>query len=90
MMVTFFVALRIWKYVSVSSTVAVATGFILGIISGITGSMLTFGGIITLAPSVWSIALCYGLLLCLVTYRHKKNFSNIKKGVEPKVKIFDK
>lgn len=90
MMICFFIALRIWKYVSVSSTVAVATGVLLGIISGFTGSMMTFGGLVDLGGGNWSIALFYSLLLCLVAFRHKKNFNNIKNGVEPKVKLFDK
>ena len=87
MMITFFIALRIWKYVSVSSTTAVATGLLLGIIFALVGQMPTISGMI---DTGWNIAFYYGLLLCLVAFRHKKNFMNIKHGIEPKVKLFDK
>lgn len=90
MMIVFFIVLRIWKYVSVSSTTAVATGLTLGIVAGITGSMLTLNGVIELGTDSWAIAFYYALLLCLVAFRHQSNFRNIKNGVEPKVKIFDK
>ena len=90
MMIAFFVSLRIWKYVSVSSTTAVAVGFILGLLAWMNVSMISFEGMIEVVPHAYSVAFYLGLLLILVTYRHKKNFQNIKNGVEPKVKVFDK
>ncbi len=90
MMISFFIALRTWKYVSVSSSIGVATGFVVGIIFAIIGSMPTMRGVIDLGDARWSIAIYYGILLCIVLFRHKKNFNNIKKGIEPKVKVFDK
>ncbi|AIO19015.1 Glycerol-3-phosphate acyltransferase [Candidatus Izimaplasma bacterium HR1] len=90
MMFAFLISLRIFKYVSASSTIAVATGFILGIFAWISGSMISFVGMVSLEPNTYSVALYLGLLLLLVAFRHKKNFQNIKNGVEPKVKLFDK
>lgn len=77
MMVMFFVALRIWKYVSLSSTTAVFTGVLIGAVIGITSGD-------------WNMTFYLGILFLLVVYRHKKNFRNIAKGIEPKVKLFDK
>ena len=77
MMVVFFIVLRIWKYVSVSSSSAALTGAIIGLVVGFTSG-------------VWDIALFYGILLLLILYRHKGNFQNIKNNVEPKVTVFDK
>lgn len=90
MMLAFFISLRIWKYVSVSSTTAVATGFILALIVGFTDKMVTITGIIQLGEDKWQVAIFLGLLMLLVAYRHKSNFNNIRNGVEPKVKLFDK
>lgn len=72
MMVIFLIVLKIWKYVSVASTVAVLGSVIIGIILGVTGNG-------------WDMVIYTGLLLLLVTYRHKKNFNNIRNGIEPKV-----
>ena len=77
MMIVFFTALRIWKYVSVSSTLGVLTGLVIGLVVGFLGHG-------------WDMALYLGLLFILVLFRHRTNFINIKNGVEPKVKLFDK
>jgi len=77
MMIVFFTVLRIWKYVSLSSASAVFAGFIIGIVVGITSGD-------------WNMAFYMSLLLLLVSFRHKKNFKNIKNGKEPKVKLFNK
>jgi len=77
MMIIFFTVLRIWKYVSVSSTVSVFAGLIIGTVVGITSND-------------WNMAFYLLLLFILVAFRHKKNFRNIKNGIEPKVKLFDK
>jgi glycerol-3-phosphate acyltransferase PlsY len=77
MMIVFFTVLRIWKYVSVSSTTAVFVGMIIGLIVGFMGDG-------------WEMAFYLGLLFLLVLFRHKGNFKNIREGVEPKVKVFDK
>ena len=77
MMVSFFLVLRLWKYVSVSSTTAVLVGVIIGIVVGFTSQD-------------WNMALYMAILLGLVVFRHRTNFKNIKNGVEPKVKLFDK
>ena len=90
MMISFFIVLRIWKYVSVSSTTAVAVGVLLGILVGITGKMYTVRGLVTFETAKWNIAIYLFLLLLLVSFRHKKNFHNIRNGIEPKVKLFDK
>jgi len=41
--------------------------------------------IIGLVTKDFEMAIFTGILLVLVTYRHKKNFNNIKNNVEPKV-----
>jgi glycerol-3-phosphate acyltransferase PlsY len=77
MMIVFSIVLRIWKYVSVSSASSVFAVFIIGLVIGFT-------------TSDWNMPIYMSLLLLLVIFRHKKNFSNIKNGIEPKVKLFDK
>lgn len=42
--------------------------------------------IIGLVTKDFEMAMWTAILLALVTFRHKKNFNNIKKGIEPKVK----
>ena len=72
MMIVFSIVLRIWKYVSVSSASSVFAVFIIGLVIGFT-------------TSDWNMPIYMSLLLLLVIFRHKKNFSNIKNGIEPKV-----
>ncbi len=77
-LVVFFITLRIWKFVSVSSCSAVFSSIMLAIfIQGM------YKGDWTMLPYVI-------LLFLLVFYRHQSNFKKIKLGTESKVKIFDK
>lgn len=77
MMIVFLIVLRIWKYVSLASTVTVFTGFVIGVFVGI-------------KSNDWNMAIYISSLTLLVIFRHKNNFIKIKNGVESKVKIFDK
>ncbi len=86
MMTIFMIVLKIWKYVSVASTSAVATGVGIGLLVGLTGHNLTITGIHEVTEDIWGMAMFMTLLLLLVAYRHKKNFNNITQGIEPKVK----
>ena len=72
MFIVFMVVLKIWKYVSVSSTASVLTAVIIGLVLGLT-------------TSEWSMMFYMIPLFLLVVWRHKKNFKNISEGVEPKV-----
>ena len=72
MALAFFIILKTWKFVSVASTGAVFTLVVIGAINGIVGNG-------------WEITFFGFLLLLLVSFRHKKNFKNIKDGNEPKV-----
>lgn len=72
MFTTFMLILKIWKYVSIASTGSVVTLVIIGSVVGFTGNG-------------WDMTIYALILLLLVAYRHKKNFNNIKNGVEPKV-----
>jgi glycerol-3-phosphate acyltransferase PlsY len=72
MFTVFMVVLKLWKYVSVSSTASVATAVLIGVVVGF-------------LDSEWSMAIYLVPLFLLVAWRHRSNFKNIKQGIEPKV-----
>lgn len=72
MFTVFMVVLKIWKYVSVSSTASVAVAVLIGVVVGVTNNE-------------WSMAIYMVPLFLLVAWRHRSNFQNIKQGIEPKV-----
>ncbi len=72
MMIMFYISLKLWRYVSLSSSTAVFTSVIIGVIVGVRG-----GG--------WDMLLYTSLLLLLVLFRHRSNFQRIKNGTEAKV-----
>lgn len=78
MMTVFFITLRIWKYVSVSSTSAVFTALLISIF---------YEGLYLDDFGMFPFAL---LLFLLVAFRHQSNFKNIHNQTESKVKLFDK
>lgn len=78
MMIAFFITLRIWKYVSVSSCSALFFGVLIA---------LFYEGIYL---GDWEMLPYSFILFLLVLIRHESNFTKIKAGVESKVKIFDK
>lgn len=75
MFVVFMTALKIWKYVSISSITSVFTAVIIGLVVGITSSE-------------WSMFIYMIPLFLLVAWRHRSNMRNIKQGIEPKVSWF--
>lgn len=72
MFAVFMTVLKIWKYVSVSSTLSVLTAVIIGLVLGLTSSE-------------WSMMIYMIPLFLLVVWRHQTNFRNITQGIEPKV-----
>lgn len=78
MMAVFFITLRIWKYVSVSSTTAVFTCLLIA---------LFYEGVYL---GAWGMLPFAVLLFALVAIRHRTNFIKIKLGTETKVSLFDK
>lgn len=72
MFVVFMTVLKIWKFVSISSTLSVLTAVIIGLVVGLTNGE-------------WSMMIFMIPLFLLVVWRHQSNFRNIKQGIEPKV-----
>jgi glycerol-3-phosphate acyltransferase PlsY len=72
MFVVFMTVLKIWKYVSISSTLSVLTAVIIGLVEG-------------LVSNDWSMMIYMSLIFILVVWRHQSNYRNISQGIEPKV-----
>ena len=83
MFTVFMVVLKVWKYVSISSTTSVFAGLLIGLVVGFTGSDYSFLDGVT--SSDWSMAIAFAVLFALVVFRHKSNYRNILRKVEPKV-----
>lgn len=78
MATVFFITLRIWKYVSISSCTAVFTALLISIF---------YEGLILDDFSMFPFAF---ILFVLVTFRHRSNFKKIQLGTESRVSLFDK
>jgi glycerol-3-phosphate acyltransferase PlsY len=73
MFVVFMIVLKLWKYVSLASTISVFSLVLISI----------YEGFIT---ENWSMLIYMSILTVLVTVRHKSNFDRIKNDTESKVK----
>ena len=73
LLAVFFIALKIWKMVSLASIVIAIGAFIYALISLILHKEIIFFIMITVMAS-------------FIVYRHRENIKRIKAGTEPKVK----
>lgn len=81
---TFFLVVKISKYVSVGSTSIPIVVLILSLVYGFTGTSV-FPYVQDGSFLIYELPFVIVLLLTIVI-RHKSNYANIKNGVEPKVK----
>ncbi len=82
---TFFLVLKITKYVSVGSTSIPVFIIILSFIWHITGIRII--PYVTYSNYFTEVLPFFVLLTLLIVYRHKKNYNNIRNGIEPKARI---
>jgi acyl phosphate:glycerol-3-phosphate acyltransferase len=73
LLAVFFLALKLWKMVSLASIVIAIGAFLYGVFTLITEQDVIFFIMIT-------------VLATFIVYRHKENMKRIKAGTEPKVK----
>lgn len=73
LLVVFFLALKLWKMVSLASIMIAIGAFLYGVFTLITEQDVIFFIMIT-------------VLATFIVYRHKDNMKRIKAGTEPKVK----
>lgn len=73
LLAVFFLALKLWKMVSLASVVIAIGAFFYGVFTLITEQDVIFFIMIT-------------VLATFIVYRHKENIKRIKAGTEPKVK----
>lgn len=82
--ITFFIVVKISKYVSIGSTSIPIVVVLLSLIYGLTNTP-----VFPYVPDVsfWIYEMPFVILLLLtIVIRHRSNYNNIKNGVEPKVK----
>ncbi len=72
MFVVFMGVLKLFKFVSIASTLSVLTAVIIGLVVGFT-------------QGAWQMAIYMAILFALVVFRHQSNYKNIINKVEPKV-----